>query len=482
MKEEQKAYRGIVKTTALFGGVQGFQVLLSAIRVKVVAVLLGVEGMGVMHLLNSTLYMLQNFTGLGIDRGAVRELSQNEDKPEKTQQTITTIRHWNLLAALLGATLMLSLASQLSRWSFGSTNFTGAYMWLAFAILFDTLSKGELGIFQGLRKVRLLAKANLLGSLMGLLISLPIYYIWGIQGIVAGIIAYPASVLVVVLLLGNKEQLKQSHHPFAQSVKAGKGLITLGIMFTISGFIGTLSTYLFNIYLNHYGGIEDVGLYQSGFNLIDKYVGLIFVAMLTDYYPRLSAAHTNAIEVKRILTQQTNVALLVLCPIVVLFIATAPVIVRIFLTSSFLPVIPFLSWAILGMICKVPATSLAYVLIAKGDTKTFIFTEILSWSTILCCNIAGYILWGIEGIGIAFLVSYAIYFAVMLWVCARKHAVTISRQTVWLWCTNAVMGLVTFLCYRIIVPVQPVVGYIVCGLIGAFAIAFSARGVYRYMK
>lgn len=482
MKGEQKAYRGIVKTTAIFGGVQGFQVLLSAIRIKVVAVLLGVEGMGIMHLLNSTLYMLQNFTGLGIDRGAVRELSQHEGNSGKVQQTIATIRHWNLMAALLGATLTLALAPQLSKWSFGSTHFTAAYMWLAFAILFDTLSKGELGIFQGLRKVRLLAKANLLGSLMGLLLSIPVYYIWGIDGIVAGIIAYPASVLAVVWFLGRRELPKPSNHPLAQSAKDGKGLITLGIMFTISGFIGALSTYLFNIYLNHYGGIEDVGLYQSGFNLIDKYVGLIFVAMLTDYYPRLSAAHTHTAEVRKILTQQTNIALLILCPVVVLFIATAPVIVRIFLTSSFLPVVPFLLWAILGMICKVPATSLAYVLIAKGDTKAFIATEILSWSTILCCNIVAYTLWGIEGIGIAFLVGYAIYFGVMLATCARRHAVTISRQTMFLWGVNAVMGLADFLCYRMIVPQNPATGYSLCGLIGVIAIAFSIRGVYRYMK
>ena len=50
--EQQKEYRSIVKTTALFGGVQAFQVLLTLVRTKVVALLLGVDGVGLLGLLN----------------------------------------------------------------------------------------------------------------------------------------------------------------------------------------------------------------------------------------------------------------------------------------------------------------------------------------------------------------------------------------------------------------------------------------------
>ena len=49
--EQQKEYRSIVKTTALFGGVQAFQVLLTLVRTKVVALLLGVDGVGLLGLL-----------------------------------------------------------------------------------------------------------------------------------------------------------------------------------------------------------------------------------------------------------------------------------------------------------------------------------------------------------------------------------------------------------------------------------------------
>ena len=90
-----------------------------------------------------------------------------------------------------------------------------------------------------------------------------------------------------------------------------------------------------------HGGLQDVGIYQSGFGLIDKYVGLIFVAMSTDYYPRLAAVHTQNTKLSSIMNQQTVVSLLILCPVIAIFLPTAPLIVQLLLTKSFLPVIPF---------------------------------------------------------------------------------------------------------------------------------------------
>lgn len=473
-------YRSIIRHTALFSGVQGFQILIAAIRVKVVAVLLGVEGMGIMSLLNSTLLMLQSVTGLGIERGAVRELSRHEESQKP--QAMATIRHWSLLAALGGAVVMLSLAPTLSRWTFGNEDYAVAYMWLSLALLADTLSKTELAVLQGLQKLRLLARCNLVGSFMGLVISLPVYYVWGVNGIVAGIIAYPACLLAAAVYERRHVGMRAKRQSPAVSVRAGKELVMLGIMLTISGFVGTLSAYLFNIYLNNFGSTQDVGLYHSGFGLIDKYVAVLFVAMLTDYYPRLSAVYTNNAEVRHILTRQTNVAVLVLVPIVAGFITTAPLIVRIFLSSEFLAVIPFLLWAILGMVFKVPATSLAYILIAKGDSRMFLLTEVISWTTILCFNIVGYELWGIEGIGIAFLGGYASYFIMMMVVCARKYGITLRPDTVRLLLVAAGVGVVVSVCYRMLVPEYPLVGYGVCGAITGISLLWAARRLMGYMR
>ena len=49
-QSEQTAYRNIFKATSLFGGVQVYQILIKIIKTKVVAVLLGPVGVGILGL------------------------------------------------------------------------------------------------------------------------------------------------------------------------------------------------------------------------------------------------------------------------------------------------------------------------------------------------------------------------------------------------------------------------------------------------
>ena len=64
MAEEQNqtsSYRSIFKATSLFGGVQVYQILISVIKSKFVAVLLGPEGMGIQGLYQSAIQLIQSF-------------------------------------------------------------------------------------------------------------------------------------------------------------------------------------------------------------------------------------------------------------------------------------------------------------------------------------------------------------------------------------------------------------------------------------
>ena len=66
-------------------------------------------------------------------------------------------------------------------------------------------------------------------------------------------------------------------------------MVLLGIYMTVSGFVVTLFNYLFIAWMNARGGMADVGYYQAGYNLMNRYFGLIFTAMGMEFYPRLAA-------------------------------------------------------------------------------------------------------------------------------------------------------------------------------------------------
>ena len=78
-KENTGSYSHVLKYTGLFGGVQGLSILVGIVRNKLVAMILGPEGMGLISLFNSTINLLSNSTNLGISMSAVRNISEVYD-------------------------------------------------------------------------------------------------------------------------------------------------------------------------------------------------------------------------------------------------------------------------------------------------------------------------------------------------------------------------------------------------------------------
>lgn len=72
MQEQRSSYRQIVKATSLFGGVQFFQILISVVRSKFVAILLGPSGMGIVGLLTSTTGLITGLTNFGLGTSAIK--------------------------------------------------------------------------------------------------------------------------------------------------------------------------------------------------------------------------------------------------------------------------------------------------------------------------------------------------------------------------------------------------------------------------
>ena len=63
----ETSYRQIMKATSIFGGVQVINIIIQIIRSKVIAVLLGTTGVGVMGLLITTISFIAKLTGFGLN-------------------------------------------------------------------------------------------------------------------------------------------------------------------------------------------------------------------------------------------------------------------------------------------------------------------------------------------------------------------------------------------------------------------------------
>ena len=152
MQEQRSSYRQIVKATSLFGGVQFFQILISVVRSKFVAILLGPSGMGIVGLLTSTTGLITGLTNFGLGTSAIKNISEATATNDNARisSVITVMRRLVWLTGLLGAIVTLVFSPWLSEFTFGNRDYTLAFIWISVTLLFNQLSTGELVLLQSL--------------------------------------------------------------------------------------------------------------------------------------------------------------------------------------------------------------------------------------------------------------------------------------------------------------------------------------------
>ena len=420
--------RMAMKAMGLFGGVQVAGILCSIIRTKLVALWIGPVGVGLFGLFNNALEMIATGTNLGIRSSSVRDISQAiaGHEPGMVARMVTVVRKWSMWLGLAGALITLALAPLLSQVTFGDQAHIWGFVALSVAVLLQALTNGEYAVLQGTARLKRLASVTLWGTIVGLAVSIPLFFWLRERSILPSILAYAAALAFFAWRFRNRD------YPTApmsrrETFDMGKGFVRLGIYMTLGNFATILASYAFNAWLNVNAGTESVGYYQAGYTLINKYTGLILTALGMEYYPRLARVADSRIRLRAFVSQEINLAITVMAPVVALFILLRQLIVWILYTPEFNVIFSFVSWGMIGTVFRTLSWCLAFTILAKGDGKTYLWTEVASAVINLVLNIVFYRWWGLTGLGVAFLVSYLLYTVIIAVVYFKVYRLQVTR-------------------------------------------------------
>ena len=467
MHEQQSSYRQIMKATSLFGGVQFFQIIISVVRSKFVAILLGPAGMGIVGLLTSTTGLIAGLTNFGLGTSAVKNISEaSATKDEqRISRVISVMRRLVWITGILGTVITFIFSPLLSQFTFGNKEYTSAFAWISITLLFSQLSTGELVLLQGLRKLQNLAKANVYGSLTGLIITIPLYYKFGIQGIVPVIIITALITLFFSWYFAKKVKIEKTTVTKEITIAEGRSMLVMGFMISLSGLISIVVAYLLRIFINRTGNVADVGFYSAGFTIINTYVGMIFTAMGTDYYPRLSVVANDNKQCIQSINQQSEIALLILAPILMCFLVFVNWAVILLYSTQFLAITGMIYWATLGIFFKAVSWAIAFVFLAKGASKLFFWNELVGNAYTLIFSLLGYRLGGLTGLGIAFLITYIMYLIQVYFIAKVKYQFSFASSFIKIFTIQFLLALLGFLIVNLVEqPYSYILGTILIGL------------------
>ncbi len=477
----ENTYKSILKGNSIFGGMQMFQILISLVRGKFVAMFLGPAGMGMASLFTATADTLQRCASLGLNLAVVRDVAAARDDSDKAREVIVAARRIILLSAVAGALVCLALSSVLSTVAFGDTSNTWGMMLLAAVVLCTILWQGKMSVLQGLHHIKPLSRANIVGGLAGLLVGVPLYWLWGASGIVPAMIVYAATMLAFYSY-ETRRYVDTSGLRFSWAAHKHlvRSLILTGLLFMSGDLIGSVCTLSLNTFVRYTGGLADVGIWQAANSLTNQYAAVIFSAMAMDYLPRLSAAIGNGDPFAGIVNRQTEIVCLLVAPLAALLILFAPLAVHILLDESFLSAIPLIRLMAFALVFRAAMYPLGYVTMAQNNRRVFFWLEGVGCNLLtLVMNAAGFLLFGVEGIGYAMILDSLLCLFIYLAVNRRLYGFSFDRGAVR--CMAAAMSSVGAALAASLIP-SPLWSYAAMAVFTAAAAAVAAAGLRRRLR
>jgi PST family polysaccharide transporter len=407
-RSERSTYRQILKSSALVGASSAISVCLGIVRSKVVAVILGPTGTGLMGLYGSAVDVLQNVAGMGVGSSGVRQIAQavGTGDEERIARTAVVVRRVSVVLGLLGAALLFLCAKPASRLTFGSDEQAPAMALLSLAVLFRVASAGEGALLQGTRRIGDLARMGVWGAIFGTAATVCLVYVFGKNGVVASIVATTGIALVAAWWYSRRVlRAAPAAPPSSQSGEVTE-LLQLGFAFMVTGLMTTGAAWLVRVIVVRHLGFEAAGLYQSAWTIGGVYVGFILGAMGADFYPRLAAMADRNAECNRLMNEQLRVGVLMAAPGVLATLTFTPLVIYALYTRQYEAAVGPMRWLCLGMSLQVITWPVGFIVVARGLRTLFIGIDLacalvhvgLAW---LCIR-----LFGLDGAGMAFFGLY----------------------------------------------------------------------------
>ena len=404
---------------AVIGSAQAVNILISILRMKVLAILLGPTGVGTLSIYNSLQGAVTTAAGLGLGSSGVREIASVRGE----EQALSRVRHVLLSAHLVQGVLAMGavwlLRAQISEWLFGHRSYATEVGLIGLAILLTLLGSAHTALLQGMRRIGDIGRITVLSALVGTIAGLAAVWLYGEPGLIWFVVVQPLAAIVIAMRYTRCLPKPTAIRPSSAEIwEVWKPMAKLGVAFMLGGLATTATLLLVRGLITQELGLEAAGQFAAAWGITMIYVGFLLGAMAADYYPRLTEVINDRAAAARLMNDQAQLVLAIGGPVLLLLIGLAPWAVTLLYSAEFAPAAELLQWQTVGNVFKLASWPLAFSIAAAARSKTFFLIE-LSFNIVFLA-----LIWcllpvlGLTVTAIAFFVGYVVYFATV-YIAAR---------------------------------------------------------------
>lgn len=382
---------------------------------KLLAVFVGPSGMALVGNLRNFSTSLESISTLGFQNGIVKYVAESKDDKQQLQKTISTVFISLFVIAILLSGVLYFFAAFWNQQIFGSHfEYEIVFRALALALPWFAISVFLLSVINGLGKFASVIWINILGNLIGLLVSISMILQYKTLGALLSIVISPALLFFVTYYFISKEFnfskiIRFSYFDF----KVLRNLSSYSLMALVSSVLGPLVFLAIRKNVIAIVGIEQAGFWET-MSRISTYYMLFISTILTVYFlPKLAVAKDN-LETKKVFWSfYKNILPLFIIGLLLIYFSRT-LLIKLLFTSEFLPVTSLFFWQLFGDVLKVASLILGYQFYAKKMTMAFIFSELASLGVLYFASLYLITIVGIQGVVMAQALDNFIYLVVLV--------------------------------------------------------------------
>jgi PST family polysaccharide transporter len=428
------SYRTILRSSSIIGSASLLNVLISLIRVKVVALLLGPIGIGVVGLFSNVLQVSGTISGMGLGASGLRQIAAARSMADvDAVRLVRASLFWSaLLLGAIGAVVFLLFGDQIAAIVISDKRWAGSMPWLGLGIILIVVYGNQIAVLNGLRRIGDIARIQVASAFMASVLGVAILLVWGESGLMGYVLSASIASFVAALYFIRRIPITEGRKPTWREIRAcSRGLFALGVPYMGSGLTIFGGLLVVRIIVEQRLGTHALGQFQAAWVIGMMYISFILAAMGADYYPRLSACIGDHSAARQLINEQTEVALLLAAPLVIGVLALAPWLVPLLYSNAFQPAVAILEWQLIGDILKVCCWPLGMVTLAANAGKTFAMTQLVFIAVLIAGCYLGVASIGLIGTGISYVVAYAVLLPIVYWLARKRINFRWNRGVFW---------------------------------------------------
>jgi PST family polysaccharide transporter len=381
---------------------------------KFIAVFIGPEGMALIGNLRNFLSAIQSFAIAGLYQGVVKFIGKFKNNVVELTKTISTVFYFGFFSSMLLSLLCYYNADYLNNLIFLNNDYTYVIEYLALVLPFYALNMFVFSIMNGFSKYKILIIINIIGQVLGLLVTILLIWQNNIDGALIAVIIAPAlNLLITIVGILYRKNLMSSININSFNFTTLKNLSPYMIMALVSAIAIPIVLIIIRNYLITKIGIKEAG-YWEAMNRISNYY-LMFINSLVTLYilPRFAELNTKKAFRREVFNFYKSIMPLFGALLLIIYF-TRTFVVSFLLNDEFRPVEDLFGYQILGDFMRILSMVIAYQFLAKKMFSHFIILEVFLFVIMYFSSVYLIDVFGLKGAVMGHCLSYFMHFAIIL--------------------------------------------------------------------